>query len=59
MKALAKITTLLDELDNKHDIVKQDKAPDQFVEFMFYKLNFLKALLERKIRLWTDCETTC
>lgn len=58
MEALAKITKGLDDLDNKHDIVKADKPVDLFVEFIFYKLNFIKALMERKIRLWTDCDTT-
>ena len=59
LDCLTKLTTLLDDLDNKHDIVKASTEADEFVEFVFYKLNFMKALLERKIRLWTDCETTC
>ncbi len=55
-QSLAQIHHYLEELDAKYDFIKQ---PNQPLESLFFKLVYMKAQLQKKVCILTECDTTC
>lgn len=59
-QALLRLDTYLEELDEKFDFIGSgDKVDPPSMEYLFYKLVYMKCKLQRKLRLLTDAEDTC
>jgi hypothetical protein len=58
-QALEKLELYLDELDEKYDLIEGGDKLDCHIEYLFYKLVYIKCKFQRKVRLLSDCEETC
>lgn len=46
-------------LSAKHDFVLKANEVDKNIEYMYYKLMYKQAKLQRKLRMYSECDAVC